>query len=67
MQKKAIRLVTRYKWHSHTTTLFKNSNILRLCDTNRLQVGCFVYQAFMVICQSLLTIILFLITVFMVT
>ena len=26
--------------------MFKNSNNLRLYDINRLQVGCFVYQAF---------------------
>ena len=46
MQKKAIRHISGNKWHSHTATLFKNNNILRLSDINRLQVGCFVYQAF---------------------
>ena len=50
MQKKVIRLITRNKLNSRTATLFKNSNILtcfRLFDINRLQVGCFVYQAFL--------------------
>ena len=46
MQKKAIWIITRNKLNSHTATLFKNSNILRLSDINKLQVGCFVYQAF---------------------
>ena len=67
MQKKAIRIMTRNKWNSHTATLYKNSNILRLPDINRLQVGCFVYQAFRVICRSYLTIIVLLIREFMVT
>ena len=32
MQKKAIWLITGNKWSSHTATLFKYSNILRLSD-----------------------------------
>ena len=46
MQRNAIRLITRNNWNSHTGTLFKYNNILRPFDINRLQVGCFVYQAF---------------------
>ena len=45
MQKKAVRPITGNKFNSHTRTLFKYSNIIRLSDINRLQVGCFVYQA----------------------
>ena len=43
---KAIRLITGNKWNSHTATMFKYSDSLMLSDINRLQVGCFVYQAF---------------------
>ena len=46
MQKTTIRLITGNTCNSHTGTLFKYSDILRLSDINRWQVRCFVYQAF---------------------
>jgi hypothetical protein len=45
IQKKALCIITKSKWNAHTTPLFRSKNILKICDINSLQVGCFVYKA----------------------
>ena len=42
-QKKALRIITNSSWRSHTAPLFKNLNILPLCNINDLQVASFIY------------------------
>jgi len=44
IQKKAIRIITKKNWNEHTSSLFKSTNILKLCDLNKFQVACFVYK-----------------------
>ena len=44
IQKKAIRIITKKNWNEHTSSLFKLTNILKLCDLNKYQVACFVYK-----------------------
>ena len=41
-RKKALRLITGKSWQTHSAPLFKNKRILRLHDTNTVQVACFV-------------------------
>ena len=45
IQKKSIRSIYNAPYNSHTTSLFKDSKILKLKDVHELELGKFVYDA----------------------
>ncbi len=44
LQKRAIRIINKKKYRSHTEPLFKSNNILKLDDLYKLQVALFMYD-----------------------
>ena len=45
LQKKALRIVYKVPWNSHTTPIFSSLKTLKLADIHKLQTGCFMYNA----------------------
>ena len=45
LQKKALRIVSKVPWNSHTSPIFSSLKTLKLVDINKLQTGCFMYNA----------------------
>ena len=45
-QKKIIRIITNSGYFEHTQPLFKNMNMLKLLDLNKLQIAIFMYKSF---------------------
>ena len=43
--KKALRIVCKVPWNSHTSPIFSSLKTLKLVDINKLQTGCFMYNA----------------------
>jgi hypothetical protein len=44
VQKKAIRIICKTAWNSHTAPLFFKLNTLKLSDINNLQIGCLMFN-----------------------
>ena len=44
LQKKIIRIITKSDYFAHTQSLFKETNILKLFDINKIQTGIFMYK-----------------------
>lgn len=44
-QRKVLRIVNKLKWNACTNFLFVRDSLLNVCDINKFQTGCFVYQA----------------------
>ena len=45
LQKKIIRIISNHSYYEHTQPLFKNMNILKLFDINKLQIGIYMYKS----------------------
>jgi len=45
LQRKALRVVCKANWQAHSTPLFYSLHTLKLSDINKLQTGCFMYNA----------------------
>ena len=45
LQKKAVRVIIWSKWNCHSTSIFKQHDILQLFDINLVQMTCFIYRS----------------------